>query len=537
MLYLSLPKLGPLKPAPVATVELLSSAELKQRQDGPSDDEDHGIASMIDLGHLPQSSNAVAASSSILAAPALTKDEKTESRRKRKRKRDEDNIEGKYMERIAEEESQSARRGLVEAPGKLRRLQDTNGPSDGGTNTDGEGSNHLAALTTKRVIDNHSDTHVPQHESLVPSNESTGLEKAARTVFLGNVTTTCIKSKSAKKALLRHLTSFCPSLPAADKSHKVESLRFRSTPFASGVGPKKAAYAKRNLMDTTTKSTNAYVVYTTSLAGREAVKRLNGSVLLERHLVVDSVAHPRKTDHRRCVFVGNLGFVDDESQINAAKAGNEDKKPRSTQKPSDVEEGLWSQFSKAGQVESVRVIRDGTTRVGKGFAYVQFQNENAVEKALLYNDKKYPPLLPRMLRVTRAKKITKTATQKSHPGIPPGGTKPTLSTARYSPKDPVAQSMSGRAAKLLGRAGAAQWKRPKSNMNNKHSMRGPGNVPKAPEQVVFEGYRASSKPSRAAGPGGSRKEQGNPRTRSSRRGAEFKAKGGRKAGTRAETNV
>lgn len=367
------PKLGPLKPAPVATAELLSSAKLKQRQGGLSDYEDHGIASSIDPGQLPQSSKAVATSSSILTSRALTIDEKSTTRKKRKRKRDEDDIEGKYMQRMAEEESQSARRGLLEASSKLRRLQDTDGPLDEGTNTDGEGEQRIRALATKRDIDNNSDTHIPQHESLAPSNGSTGLEKAARTVFLGNVTTTCIISKSAKKALLRHLTSFCPSLPAADKSHKVESLRFRSTPFASGVGPKKAAYAKRNLMDTTTKSTNAYVVYTTSLAGREAVKRLNGSVVLERHLLVDSVAHPRKTDHRRCVFVGNLGFVDDESQINAAKAENEDKKPRRTREPSDVEEGLWSQFSKAGQVESVRVVRDGTTRVGKGFAYVQFQ--------------------------------------------------------------------------------------------------------------------------------------------------------------------
>ena len=40
--------------------------------------------------------------------------------------------------------------------------------------------------------------------------------------------------------------------------------------------------------------------------------------------------------------------------------------------PADVEEGLWREFGKAGTVESVRVVRDGKTRVGKGFAYVQF---------------------------------------------------------------------------------------------------------------------------------------------------------------------
>lgn len=351
----------------------MPSAKLKQREEALSDDTDHVIASRMDPIQPSQRSKTVAASSGTPTSQTLPLDEDNTPRKRRKRKRDEDDIEGKYMQRIAGEESQSTRQRPLEAPGKRPRLQDTKELSDNGTSTDDEGSDSLAVLTTKRDVNSRSDIHIPQHESLAPPNGSTELEKAARTVFLGNVTTSCIKSKSAKKTLLAHMTSFCPSLPAADTSHKVESLRFRSTPFASGVGPKKAAYAKRELMDTTTKSTNAYAVYTTLLAAREAVKRLNGSVVLERHLLVDSVAHPRKTDHRRCVFVGNLGFVDDDNQINAAKAEDEGKKPRKTKEPSDVEEGLWRQFTKAGQVESVRVVRDGTTRVGKGFAYVQFQ--------------------------------------------------------------------------------------------------------------------------------------------------------------------
>lgn len=150
-----------------------------------------------------------------------------------------------------------------------------------------------------------------------------------------------------------------------------------------------------------------------------------------------------------------------------------------------------------------------------------------MEKALLYNEKKYPPLLPRMLRVTRAKKMTKTAGQRLHSGINSGGAKPTVSTAKYSPKDPVAQSMSGRAGKLFGRAGAAQLKSRTGSVNDRHFMKEPGNGPKALEQVVFEGYRASSKQSRGAKLGGSRTKRGKPRTRSSRRGADFKAKGGR----------
>ena len=214
---------------------------------------------------------------------------------------------------------------------------------------------------------------VPMHESLRPSKDEVEIEKASRTIFLGNVSTSTIKSKSSRKLLLDHLISFIPLLPEHQPLHKIESLRFRSTAFSTASVPKKAAYVKKELMDETTKSTNAYAVYSTSLAAREAAKRLNGSVILERHLRVDSVAHPAKTDHRRCVFIGNLGFVADESMIRAAEGEENNKTSKKAKEPADAEEGLWRQFGKAGKVESVRVIRDKTTRVGKGVAYVQFQ--------------------------------------------------------------------------------------------------------------------------------------------------------------------
>ena len=97
-------------------------------------------------------------------------------------------------------------------------------------------------------------------------------------------------------------------------------------------------------------------------------------MVLDRHLRVDSVAHPAKQDHRRCVFVGNLGFVDDESSQQAEAGSGKRSKRRA---PADVEEGLWREFGKVGKVENVRVIRDKATRVGKGFAYVQFYVSHA----------------------------------------------------------------------------------------------------------------------------------------------------------------
>lgn len=281
-----------------------------------------------------------------------------ESTRKRKRKRDNDDLEDVYMQKLAREEAkeQAAR----DAERGIKRQK-----------ADREAKTMTAPSTSK---DEDGEDYVPpQHESLAPSSAEASVEQASRTVFLGNVSNTAITSKTAKKTLLTHLASFIPSLPAHDPPHKVESLRFRSVAFSSSV-PKKAAFAKKDLMDATTKSTNAYAVYSTITAAKEAAKRLNGTVVLDRHLRVDEVAHPQQVDHRRCVFVGNLGFVDDESTMQAAVAEAEGQK-RKVKKgpPGDAEEGLWREFGKAGKVESVRVVRDAKTRVGKGFAYVQFE--------------------------------------------------------------------------------------------------------------------------------------------------------------------
>ena len=73
---------------------------------------------------------------------------------------------------------------------------------------------------------------------------------------------------------------------------------------------------------------------------------------------MDCVAHPAEIDHRRCVFVGNLGFVDVDTNIKAAEGKRNSDPPRRAKEPADVEEGLWRQFEKAGTVESVRVVRD-----------------------------------------------------------------------------------------------------------------------------------------------------------------------------------
>ncbi|KAI9728267.1 MAG: Nucleolar protein 12 [Cirrosporium novae-zelandiae] len=454
--------------------------------------------------------------------------------KKRKNAERDDNLEGAYMDQLAREEAKEE--------AQLRKRQKTKPNAEAGS-ADGSDGSKSDVPTESEESDQDEESDIPVHESLTKNEEANELEKASRTVFLGNVSTSTITSKSDKKTLIKHLSSFLSSLPEQqNQPHKVESLRFRSTAFSSAGVPKKAAFAKKELMDATTKSTNAYAVYSTAIAARKAAEKLNGTVVLNRHLRVDGVAHPSKVDHRRCVFVGNLGFVDDDSKIKAAQDGqSEQKKKTKTKEAADVEEGLWRQFGKAGTVESVRVIRDAATRVGKGFAYVQFTDPNAVETALLYNDQKYPPLLPRKLRVTRAKSLQKTATFRIPKPSPSQHHHP-KKTQIYNPKPtPEGQTLAGRASKLLGVAGArhlhdistpsksatgansAPVRTRNSNANTNTDKITP------PESFVFEGHRASSKQGKPnmkmKGKAGGRRV-GKPKTRSSRRGAAFKAAGG-----------
>lgn len=303
-----------------------------------------------------------------IAEPIPTK---VRSGKKRKREEREDDLEARYLRKIAQEEAKEQDREEAQEDNNTDVKPLANGFKE--SEPEPEPEPEVPAVADEASSEESSDDEEPPpiHESLINTHENSEVEKAARTVFLGNVSTEAITSKSAKKTLLRHLASYFPQVKKQDPPFKVESIRFRSTAYAVKV-PKKTAFIRQELMDETTKSTNAYAVYNSKVAAREAAKYLNGTIVLDRHLRVDQVAHPAKTDHKRCVFVGNLGFVDDDSNIREEANSRKDAPRTRPQAPSDAEEGLWRQFSKAGTVESVRVVRDSQTRVGKGIAYVQF---------------------------------------------------------------------------------------------------------------------------------------------------------------------
>ena len=156
-------------------------------------------------------------------------------------------------------------------------------------------------------------------------------------------------------------------------------------------------------------------------------------------------------------------------------------------------------------------------------------------------------MLPRILRVVRAKAVRKTAlaSQASRSGLRKKG--PANKDLIYNPKvSSLTSSLQGRAGKLLGRAGAAQFKKREGSGANTTALgqRGRGDkfklgarskiegIAKSPETVVFEGFRASAKagkPRDLKMHRGARGKKTKPKMKSSKRSSEWKKSGGRKS--------
>ncbi|CAK7198404.1 Nucleolar protein 12 [Sporothrix eucalyptigena] len=515
------PTAAPVKP--LTKEEEEAAAEDSEDDEEDEDDDDDNDEEDNDEEEDDDSSDKEESSAEEEAPAALVDLKSSTGKRKRKNRDENDDLESRYFDKLEKE---------------------IDGPAEKKTKREADGSDEeMTEAKADSGEDSEDDDKPIIHESLLNGDGGTAADgttndqideqdkaKADRTVFLSNVSITAITNKAAKKTLIAHLESIADDKSAKgkknvkdngdnkdeenkedkakedDKTEKrsiVESLRFRSVPFASAALPKRASYITKAVMGATAQSTNAYVVYTTAAQARAAVRKLNGTVVLDRHLRADSVSHPSPVDHRRCVFVGNLGFVDDETVLSAnpeadgENGGGEMTRKKRNKTPMDIDEGLWRTFGKhAGKVESVRVIRDQATRVGKGFAYVQFYDATSVEAALLLADKKFPPLLPRALRVSRCKAPYKTAralerVQLKANGKPggeaggPGGKRDGRDsrkndagngTTGYKPKLTAEQQTSaGRASKLLGKSAAT----------TPLAANGPDGKP-----IVFEGMRA-----------------------------------------------
>ena len=181
-----------------------------------------------------------------------------------------------------------------------------------------------------------------------------------RTVFVGNIPSTCSR---------KHIKQLF-------KEYSVEKVRLRSLRVTQDVSlPTRVAKRTQKLAEGST--FNAYVILSTQAEAERSLS-LNGAFLKGRHIRVDKLSKGVEDKAQHCqksVFVGNLPFTADEEELRQS-------------------------FSGCGEVESVRIVRDTKTGIGKGFGFVSFTDKSGVMFATKQNKKL--TLNDRKLRVFRA---------------------------------------------------------------------------------------------------------------------------------------
>lgn len=213
----------------------------------------------------------------------------------------------------------------------------------------------VSAASDKTVNSTETETAASEEEEKGITRKqrkeilSDSQEKQERTLFLGNLPVACATDKLMIKSLKSRFTPYGP----------VESIRFRSIPFAEPQA-RRVAFIKKNFRkDGTGGTCNGYVVMQTREAAIAALKE-NATIFADRHLRVDLACEGEgstKTNTKKSIFIGNL--------------------------PMDLEEEpVWQLFGKCGAVTNVRLIRDKVTNMGKGIGYVTFASKYSVDVAL-----------------------------------------------------------------------------------------------------------------------------------------------------------
>ena len=141
------------------------------------------------------------------------------------------------------------------------------------------------------------------------------------------------------------------------KFGKVQSVWLRCAAVADPAMPKKVAVIMQEFHPDR-KSISAFVRFENAQSAIDSLS-LTGSEFAEQHITVTLLRAPPteiassassfavKKDLSKGIFVGNLPFnVEDEA--------------------------LWMHFKECGRIVDVRVIRDKSNGMGKGFGYVNF---------------------------------------------------------------------------------------------------------------------------------------------------------------------
>ncbi|XP_023838306.1 RNA-binding protein 34 [Salvelinus sp. IW2-2015] len=248
--------------------------------------------------------------------------------------------------------------------------------------------------------------------------------KQKRTVFVGNLPASC-----TKKTL---------QLVFKDQG-AIESIRFRSVVREDPSMSRKVATIQRKVHPKK-QTINAYVVFKAEEGAEKALERNGMEIEKNVHIRVDRVSKSTSHDHKRSIFIGNLPF--------------------------DINElPLRQHFEECGKVEGVRLVRDKTSGMGKGFGYILFQSIDAVQLALKLDGS---TLLGRSVRVKRSVKKEKEKKKVVHRG--PRGKEPTKGGFKGRPGQGGPQNKS---------SGRPQGKGPQMKSTGKPFKKNPGEAQKA----------------------------------------------------------
>ncbi|NXI29740.1 RBM34 protein, partial [Sterrhoptilus dennistouni] len=193
-----------------------------------------------------------------------------------------------------------------------------------------------------------------------------------RTVFVGNLPVSC--TGQVLKSLFK-------------KYGQIQSIRFRSLQdLSSNV----SFSLSRHKVHPNAKFINAYVVFKEECDAQKALKENGTEIASGFHIRVDTASKTSSHDNKRSVFLGNL--------------------------PYDIrDDAVREHFHDCGDVVGVRVVRDRSTGLGKGFGYVLFENTDAVHLALKLNNSVLLGRKIRVQRVTDKKKAQKSPDQSRAP--------------------------------------------------------------------------------------------------------------------------
>lgn len=284
----------------------------------------------------------------------------------------------RIKQKVVERSEPTAQSTRKKRPTKHKeRAQTTSAVEDDGT----------SVIASAEIV--HQEQSVDAQETVVDEN--------LRTIFVGNVPLGTTR-KGMKKLFRRF--------------GEVDSVRIRSVIPGEERMSKKVATLRQSFSDKM-RSLIFYVKFKERHSAQDALI-MNGEKLAENTLRVDCCAAPRNYSGQTTIFIGNIPYDTQDDQ-------------------------LINFFKKSGDVSFVRIVRDPRSGIGKGFAFVAFNDSASIPLSLKMDGAEFRG---RPLRVTRVQKKKKRAKEHSSQGpsrqtsLSDKPTRATLKTSKFNSGKP-----------------------------------------------------------------------------------------------------